>query len=233
MNLDALREHLKPAGNWSAFGDGDGDWWDHVEVPFHVSPDDLLVTVSAGMRWGELQESLRAFGLALPYAAYRPSDQVRIGQLLGANVPHRLESEFRSWRDWVLGATMLLADGTLAKSGARVTKSVAGFDAHQLPIGTLGTLVVPVQLHLRVVSLGRMAWPEPLDLPPAIWYVRDASGLQIVKERPAEPPQEGWWMDEHGVGTFSPMQMEYWQRAKAIFDPEGALPPIPGQEGTP
>ncbi len=244
--LETLGAKLKPGGAWQAFGTVDEACWDSSPPQPVVSKDDFIVTVSAGMRLDDLQAHLEPFGLALPFVPIVPSPGRRLGEWIGQNVPHQLEGTFRSWRDWVLGGTMLLSDGSVARSGARVTKSVAGFDAHQLPIGTHGTLVVPVELHLRVVAASRVAWPAPVQHSGPFWIQRvlrtdfeaacQQSGLLwsdpetatcALSQRPGFCPEHSWWMDERGVGPLSPLQRETWLRAKAQFDPDGRLAGVP------
>src|SRR3989304_5907514 len=49
--------------------------------------------------------------------------------------------------------TVVLADGSLVKSGGRVVKNVAGYDMAKLHIGALGTLGVIVQASFKVAPL--------------------------------------------------------------------------------
>ena len=54
-------------------------------------------------------------------------------------------------RDLVVGATVVLSDGTIARSGGKVIKNVAGYDLGKLFTGSFGTLgliaSVAVRLH--------------------------------------------------------------------------------------
>ena len=54
-------------------------------------------------------------------------------------------------RDLVVGTTVVLSDGTVAKSGGKVIKNVAGYDLAKLFAGSFGTLgliaTVSVRLH--------------------------------------------------------------------------------------
>lgn len=53
-------------------------------------------------------------------------------------------------RNLLLGMEALLANGSAFKSGARVVKSVAGFDVHKLFVGSHGRLFVATKLHLHL-----------------------------------------------------------------------------------
>jgi glycolate oxidase FAD binding subunit len=83
-----------------------------------------------------------------PHAA-----RATLGGVLATNAsgPHRLR--YGTGRDLVLGMRVAYADGTLARSGAKVVKSVAGYDVHKLHVGALGTLGVIVEVALRLHPL--------------------------------------------------------------------------------
>ncbi|WP_419191815.1 FAD-binding oxidoreductase [Engelhardtia mirabilis] len=55
-------------------------------------------------------------------------------------------------RDHVLGARLLLTDGTLVKSGGRLVKNVTGYDLHRLVCGAHGGLALIVEASLRLFS---------------------------------------------------------------------------------
>lgn len=113
---------------------------------------DLVVKVRSGETVSGLNGLLRDSGLCLPYRGDGP-----IGPLLDANLPHTLEAQHGSWRDWVLGMTVVLADGSLAKSGAMVVKSVAGYDVHKLMIGAHGRLGWIAEVTLRLIPNATLA----------------------------------------------------------------------------
>ena len=53
-----------------------------------------------------------------------------------------LRTRFGTPRDLVIGASFVLSDGTIGRSGGKVVKNVAGFDVAKLLAGSLGTLAV-------------------------------------------------------------------------------------------
>src|SRR5439155_26346249 len=76
-----------------------------------------------------------------------------IGGLLAAGASGPLRLGYGSPRDWALGMRVAVADGRLVKSGGKVVKYVAGYEAHKLHIGALGTLGVIVEVTLKVFPL--------------------------------------------------------------------------------
>lgn len=126
---------------------------------------DGVVTCAAGTTLRELNERLGQDDRCLPHAAVWPAgaDELPLAVLLLLGLPHAAEAARGTWRDWILGATMVTADGTVVKSGSRVVKSVAGYDAHKLLIGSRGTLVLPAEFHFRTAHVSMApALPEPL-----------------------------------------------------------------------
>jgi glycolate oxidase FAD binding subunit len=64
-----------------------------------------------------------------------------------------LRHRYGAPRDLVLGMTVVLSDGTVAKSGGRVIKNVAGYDIGKLFCGSYGTLGLILQVALRLHPL--------------------------------------------------------------------------------
>jgi glycolate oxidase FAD binding subunit len=116
------------------------------------TPADLTVTVGAGARLADLQESLRPHGQWLPWDPPGAA-LATVGGLLAAGRSGPLRLGYGTPRDWLLGARVALGDGRLVKSGGRVVKNVAGYDTHKLQIGALGTLGVLVSVTLKLAPL--------------------------------------------------------------------------------
>ena len=64
-----------------------------------------------------------------------------------------LRRRYGSLRDLVLGMTIVLADGTIARSGGKVVKNVAGYDLPKLLTGSFGTLGVIAEATFRLHPL--------------------------------------------------------------------------------
>ena len=115
---------------------------------------DLTVTVQAGCRIARLQEQLRAHGQRIAADPLWP-DRATVGGVLATNDAGSLRLRFGGWRDLVIGTTVALADGTLASSGGKVVKNVAGYDLSKLMTGALGTLGVITNAVFRLHPLPR------------------------------------------------------------------------------
>jgi glycolate oxidase FAD binding subunit len=61
-----------------------------------------------------------------------------------------LRVRYGGLRDLIIGMTIVLADGTIAKTGGKVVKNVAGYDLHKLMTGGFGTLGVIAEVNFRL-----------------------------------------------------------------------------------
>src|SRR5213083_506676 len=113
---------------------------------------DLTVTVEAGCTIQRLQETLAEHGQRLALDPLWP-EKATIGGVLSANDSGALRLRFGALRDLIIGATIALADGTLASSGGKVVKNVAGYDLPKLVTGALGTLGVITRAVFRLHPL--------------------------------------------------------------------------------
>jgi glycolate oxidase FAD binding subunit len=126
------------------------------EVVEHAAGD-LVVTVQAGVRMDRLAETLAGAGqrLALdPPAAGNPeSGRGTVGGVLATGAAGPLRLRYGTGRDLLIGITVVRADGTIAKSGGKVVKNVAGYDLGKLFAGSRGTLGLITQATFRLHPL--------------------------------------------------------------------------------
>jgi glycolate oxidase FAD binding subunit len=113
-------------------------------------PGDLTCTVEAGVRLSELRAALAEAGQRL---SLDPPGDPTIGALLARNVSGPLRHRFGAPRDLVLGATLVLADGTIASAGGKVVKNVAGYDLARLVCGSQGRLALIARASFRLHPL--------------------------------------------------------------------------------
>lgn len=117
---------------------------------------DLTVTVEAGCPIQKLQETLAQQKQRLALDALWP-ERATVGGVLATNDSGGLRLRFGALRDLIIGVTLALPDGTLAKSGGKVVKNVAGYDLPKLATGALGTLGVITRAVFRLHPLPRKA----------------------------------------------------------------------------
>ena len=116
------------------------------------SPADLVCTVRAGTTLAELANALRANGQRWPIEAPSPERATVGGTIASAAAgPSRLR--YQHPRDWIIGCTAVLGDGTITKAGGRVVKNATGYDMTRLYSGSYGTLVALAEITLKLIAL--------------------------------------------------------------------------------
>jgi glycolate oxidase FAD binding subunit len=113
---------------------------------------DLTVTVEAGCTLQRLQETLGQHGQRLALDPLWP-EKATVGGVLSTNDSGALRLRFGALRDLIIGVTIALPDGTLASSGGKVVKNVAGYDLPKLVTGAFGTLGVITRAVFRLHPL--------------------------------------------------------------------------------
>ena len=117
------------------------------EIIEHV-PGDQVVRVQAGIRLQDLQEQLSGSDQML--AIDPPEKGATIGGIIAANASGPRRYRYGTIRDLIIGITVVLHDGTVAKAGSKVVKNVAGYDLSKLFTGSLGTLGIIVTANFRL-----------------------------------------------------------------------------------
>ncbi len=143
---------------------------------------DLVVVAEAGVALSVLQEELAGAGQML---ALDPPDQgATLGGIVSANASGPRRLRYGTARDLLIGVTVVLADGSIAKAGGKVVKNVAGYDLGKLYTGAHGTLGVVVSTTWRLHPLPRAAAHVVRDVPDA----DDAGRLALLVARSTLTP---------------------------------------------
>jgi glycolate oxidase FAD binding subunit len=114
------------------------------------APGDLIVTAQAGVRLPDLAELTEA---ARQHLAIGPRTAVEggtVGGLVATNAADSWRYRYGAPRDLLIGITVVLANGTIARSGGKVVKNVAGYDLGKLFAGSYGTLGLITEATFRL-----------------------------------------------------------------------------------
>jgi glycolate oxidase FAD binding subunit len=112
---------------------------------------DLIVVVRAGTPMAELQERLASKGQQL--ALDEPFAGATVGGTVAVSTSGPRRMLYGTARDLVIGMTIVRADGTVAHSGGKVVKNVAGYDLGKLFTGSYGTLGLITRCAFRLHPL--------------------------------------------------------------------------------
>lgn len=113
------------------------------------NPDDLTISVQAGITAGALAARLGRHRQTLPLDP--PGWSARtLGGIAATQASGPLRMRYGTMRDLLLGVRFVQADGVVTWGGAKVVKSVTGYDVPKLMVGALGTLGVLAEFTLRL-----------------------------------------------------------------------------------
>jgi glycolate oxidase len=132
----------------------------------HVDPDDLYVVVQPGVLNAALGRAIEPHGVFYPPdpASY---EFCSIGGNLAEDAGGLRCIKYGVTRDYVLGLEVVLADGSVIRTGGRTVKDAMGYDLTQLFVGSEGTLGIITEATLRVL-------PTPPPSVTALSYFRSA-----------------------------------------------------------
>lgn len=112
-------------------------------------PNDLTISVEAGLRWSDLQKILE--GKRQMVALDPPFwEHATVGGVVASNSNGPLRRNFGTARDLVIGMQFAALDGKIVRVGGMVVKNVAGLDIGKLMIGSFGTLAVITSVNFRL-----------------------------------------------------------------------------------
>lgn len=225
----------------------------------HDVPDQVVV-VRAGTSIADLQAALAERQQCLPLppveavGALAAGVPGTVGGLVMMGLPHGWEGSCGNVRDWVLGMTVVRADGRIARCGSKAVKNVAGYDTHRFLVGTRGTLAVVVEVILRVYPRRALpahapegdGCPDPArawiqrtsrtDIPALLGEVAgrpyrvDLTTSTLWTEGDGLPRFPDDWVVRAGAGRanlpdWDPVSLELMRRTKRALDPTDKLNP--------
>jgi glycolate oxidase FAD binding subunit len=112
-------------------------------------PDDMVASVQCGITLDAVAARLGQHGQRLPLDP-APGGGRSVGGVLATAAAGPLRFRYGTGRDLLLGVRFVQADGVVTWGGARVVKSVTGYDVPKLMVGSLGTLGVLAEATLRL-----------------------------------------------------------------------------------
>lgn len=172
-----------------------------------IAGDDLYAVVEPGVLNGEVGRAAAQQGLFYPPdpSSFEISS---IGGNLATNAGGFRCLKYGVTRDSVLGLQVVLADGSVIRTGGRTVKNVVGYDLTSLFVGSEGTLGVITEATLRL----RPVPPHPLATFVATFPTLPAAGHAVAAiVRSGVGPSLLELMDQPSIGMvedFRPMGLD-------------------------
>jgi D-lactate dehydrogenase (cytochrome) len=154
-----------------------------------VHPGDFVARVQPGVTHGGLNERLKEHGLFFPVD---PGWDASLGGMAATNASGTNAVRYGAMRDQVLGLEVVLADGTVMRTGGMAMKSAAGYNLTGLFVGSEGTLGVFTELILRLypipehVLAARATFPD-IEAAGRVAVAMIRSGMQIGRVELVDP----------------------------------------------
>lgn len=113
-----------------------------------IDTDNHVAVVQPGLRLNELDEVTASHGLVYP--VYPGEYSASLGGNVATNAGGMRAVKYGVTRHQVLGLELVLADGSVIRTGGKFVKATTGYDLTQLVIGSEGTLALVTEATLRL-----------------------------------------------------------------------------------
>jgi D-lactate dehydrogenase (cytochrome) len=200
-----------------------------------INPEDLTVTVQAGVTRKQLNEEVKSTGLFFPID---PGADATIGGMSATRASGTNAVRYGTMRENVLGLEVVTASGEVIRTGTRARKSSAGYDLTRLMVGSEGTLGVITEITVKLyplpeaVSAATCSFPSieaavlttiqiiQMGIPIARVELIDANAVRMVNahSKLTLPEQPMLLMEFHGSPASVKEQAETVQEIAAEFE---------------
>jgi glycolate oxidase len=116
-----------------------------------IDEDNLTVTIQPGVLLMELASTVTEKGLMYPPDPGEKS--ATVGGNVMTNAGGMRAVKYGVTRNYVMGMTIVLANGEISTLGGKVVKNSSGYDLMDIIVGSEGTLAIVVELVLKLVPM--------------------------------------------------------------------------------
>ncbi len=115
-----------------------------------INPENMTATVEAGVILGDLQKEVDKIGLFYPPD---PSNLAvsTIGGSVAQNSGGAKSFKYGTTKDYVLDMKVVMADGSILRTGSSTIKNSTGYNLNTLFVGSEGTLGIVAEVTLKLI----------------------------------------------------------------------------------
>ena len=115
------------------------------------TPSELVISARAGTPLAELETTLAQHDQMLPFEPPHFGEHATLGGSIACGLSGPRRPYAGAARDFVLGINCVNGNGEYLRFGGQVMKNVAGYDLSRTLTGSLGTLAVLLDIHLKIL----------------------------------------------------------------------------------
>lgn len=114
-----------------------------------ISVEDRVAVVEPGVVHADLQRALASDGFFYPPDP-ASGKVATLGGNIATNAGGMKGAKYGTTRDYVLGLEVVLADGSIMRTGSSCLKCVSGYDLTRIFVGSEGTLGIVTEITLKI-----------------------------------------------------------------------------------
>lgn len=114
-----------------------------------IRVEDLNCVVEAGVVYDQLNRALAPMNFFFPPTP-GSGETCTIGGMVATNASGMRAIKYGATRDYVLGMTVVMADGDVVRLGTNTMKNSSGYQLERLMVGSEGTLGIITEITLRI-----------------------------------------------------------------------------------
>jgi len=159
--------------------------------------EDRYVVVEPGVAIDTLNRRLSKYGYFYPPDP-GSSGVATVGGTISTNAGGLRAVTYGTTKEWVLGLSLVLPDGSMVQTGERVQKRSMGYDLTGLLVASEGTLAVVTRAILKI-------WPKPEATGMVVSYyerVAEAANAMARLNRNAITPLSAEFVDREALGIM-------------------------------
>ncbi|MFP4459185.1 MAG: FAD-binding oxidoreductase [Candidatus Zixiibacteriota bacterium] len=122
---------------------------EHLDSIIEIDPETMTAVLQPRVITGDINKAAAEYGLFYPVDP-ASMDSCTIGGNISTSAGGMKAVKYGTTKDYVMGLTMVLADGSIIKTGGKIKKNAAGYNLAGILVGSEGTLAIITEIILKL-----------------------------------------------------------------------------------